>query len=173
MLLVEQIFSNFFVARYVSSQLFPYFLLSFLIPFKKFKFLFITSLFTFYCTIRHHLSVLRLIYLMATITAGYKCDWICKKGLIRAIINIQKYHFVILYLKNALTSMCAFLHRSVVIQDHSVDGLFNGQLVEMPAIQIVYFTRQSIPQALLQECRVGVVGSHKKAGLSDSKNLYG
>ena len=42
--------------------------------------------------------------------------------------------FYNIYLKNALTSMCAFLHRSVVIPGHSVDGLFNGYLVEMPAI---------------------------------------
>ena len=41
------------------------------------------------------------------------CDWICKRSLIHAIINILKYHFEIFnsfYLKNARSSLCVFLH---------------------------------------------------------------
>ena len=32
----------------------------------------------------------------------------------------------LLYLKNAWSCLYAFLHQSTVIQDHSMDGLFNG-----------------------------------------------
>ena len=48
-----------------------------------------------------------------------------KKGLIHTFINIFEI-FNSLYLRNAWSSLCAFLHQSIVIQDHSVDGLFNG-----------------------------------------------
>ena len=49
-----------FKARQLACHLFPYFLLQSLPPFKFSKFLFIYSLFTFYCTIVPHLSTLNL-----------------------------------------------------------------------------------------------------------------
>ena len=50
------------------------------------------------------------------------CDQICKKGLIRAIINIEKCHFEILitaYLDNAWCLIYKILHQSKVIQGNS------------------------------------------------------
>ena len=40
-------------------------------------------------------------------------------------LEIRFWIFNSLYLKNAWSSLCAFLHNSIVIQDHSVDRLFN------------------------------------------------
>ena len=63
-----------------------------------------------------------------------------KRGLIRAIINIEKSQFKILntvYLENLVY---AILHQSIVIQGNSVDLLFNGLPAELPAILDSFFT---------------------------------
>ena len=65
------------------------------------------------------------------------CDRIRQKGLIRAVINIEKSCFEILitmYLKNAWCFVYTILHQSIVIQGNSVGVLFNGLLAELPAI---------------------------------------
>ena len=54
--LIEWIISN-FIARQLACHLFPCFYCD---PYSLFKFLFISSLFTFNCTIRPHLSTLKL-----------------------------------------------------------------------------------------------------------------
>ena len=65
------------------------------------------------------------------------CDRICQKGLIHAIINIEKSRFKILntvYLENAWCLVYAILCQSIVIQANSVCVLFNGLLAELPVI---------------------------------------
>ena len=81
-----------------------------------------------------------------------------KRGLIRAITNIEKYRFEILnavYLENAQSFFHAILHHSTVIQGNSFSVLFNGLLAELPAILDSFFTRGGW---------LGVVGSHEVAG---------
>ena len=66
-----------------------------------------------------------------------------KRGLIRAIINIEKSRFEILntvYLENAWCLVCEILHQSIVIQGNSVGVLFDGLLAELPAILDSFFT---------------------------------
>ena len=73
----------------------------------------------------------------------YICDWICQKGLIRAIINIEKSCFEILitvYFENAWCLVYAILHQSIVILGNSVGVFFNGLLAELPAILDSFFT---------------------------------
>ena len=60
-----------------------------------------------------------------------------KRGLIHAIINIEKSPFEILntvYLENAWCLVYEILHQSIVIQGNSVGILFDGLLAELPAI---------------------------------------
>ena len=70
------------------------------------------------------------------------CDWICKKGLICAIINTEKSRFEILivYLKNAWCLVYKLLHQSIVIQGNSAGALFDGLLAELSAILDSFFT---------------------------------
>ena len=66
-----------------------------------------------------------------------------KRGLIHAIINIEKSRFEILnavYLKNAWCLVYVILHQSIVIQGNSVGVLFNGLLAELPTILDSFFT---------------------------------
>ena len=66
-----------------------------------------------------------------------------KRGLIRAITNIEKYRFEILnavYLENAQSFLHAILHHSTVIQGNSFGVQFNGLLAELPAILDSFFT---------------------------------
>ena len=53
-------------------------------------------------------------YSKQIITTGFKCDWMCKKGSIHAIINIQKYNFEI-YLKNDWSYLHMVFHKSIAI----------------------------------------------------------
>ena len=72
----------------------------------------------------------------------YKCDRICERGLIHAIINIEKSRFEILntvYLENAWCLVYEILHQSIVIQGNSVGVLFDGLLAELPAILDSFF----------------------------------
>ena len=66
-----------------------------------------------------------------------------KRGLIHAIINIEKSCFDILntvYLENAWCLVYEILHQSIVIQGNSFGVLFDGLLVELPAILDSFFT---------------------------------
>ena len=57
------------------------------------------------------------------------CDWICKKGLIHAIINIWKYNIEIfnsVYLENDWSYLHVFLHKSIAIQSNSLYLLYTG-----------------------------------------------
>ena len=66
-----------------------------------------------------------------------------KRGLIHAIINIEKSRFEILntvYLENAWCLAYEILHQSIVIQGNSVGVLFDGLLAELPAILDSFFT---------------------------------
>ena len=66
-----------------------------------------------------------------------------KRGLIHAIINIEKSRFEILntvYLENAWCLVYEILHQSIVIQGNSVGVLFDGLLAELPAILDSFFT---------------------------------
>ena len=77
-----------------------------------------------------------------------------KRGLIRAITNIEKYRFEILnavYLENAQSFFHAILHHSTVIQGNSFSVLFNGLLAELPAILDSFFTSTTSDS-------IGVVG---------------
>ena len=77
------------------------------------------------------------------IAINYICDRICQKGLIHAIINIEKSRFEILntvYLENAWCLVYEILHQSIVIQGNSVGVLFDGLLAELPAILDSFFT---------------------------------
>ena len=70
------------------------------------------------------------------------CDRICKKGLICAIINVEKSCFEILitvYLENAWCLVYQILHQSIVIQGNSAGALFNGLLAELPAFLDSFF----------------------------------
>ena len=65
----------------------------------------------------------------------------CQKGLIHAIMNIEKSRFEILntvYLENAWCLVYAILHQSIIIQGNSVVLLFNGLLAKLPTILIVF-----------------------------------
>ena len=65
-----------------------------------------------------------------------------KRGLIRAIINIEKSRFEILitvYLENAWCLVYEILHQSIVIQGNSAGALFNGLLAELPAFLDSFF----------------------------------
>ena len=65
-----------------------------------------------------------------------------KRGLIHAIINIEKSRFEILntvYLENAWCLVYEILHQSIVIQGNSVGILFDGLLAELPAILDSFF----------------------------------
>ena len=65
-----------------------------------------------------------------------------KRGLIHAIINIEKSRFEILntvYLKNAWCLVDEILHQSIVILGNSVGVLFDGLLAELPAILDSFF----------------------------------
>ena len=65
-----------------------------------------------------------------------------KRGLIHAIINIEKSRFEILntvYLENAWCLVYEILHQSIVIQGNSVGVLFDGLLAELPAILDSFF----------------------------------
>ena len=65
-----------------------------------------------------------------------------KRGLIRAIINIEKSCFELLntvYLEDAWCLVYKILHQSVVIQGNSVGVLFDGWLAELPAILDSFF----------------------------------
>ena len=76
-----------------------------------------------------------------------KCDRICKKGLIRAFINTEKSRFEIIitvYLENAWCLVYELLHQSIVIQGNSASSLFDGLLVELPAILDSFFS--PVPQ---------------------------
>ena len=71
------------------------------------------------------------------------CDWICKKGLIRAFVNTEKSRFEILitvYLKNVWCLVYQLLHQSIVMQGNSAGALFDGLLAELPAILDSFFT---------------------------------
>ena len=66
-----------------------------------------------------------------------------KRGLIRAIINIEKSRFEILItmcLENAWCLVYEILHQSIVIQGNSAGALFNGLLAELPTFWIVFLT---------------------------------
>ena len=66
-----------------------------------------------------------------------------KRGLIRAIINIEKSSFEILitlYLKNAWCLVYKILYQSMVVQGNSAGALFNGLLAELPAFIGSFFT---------------------------------
>ena len=83
-----------------------------------------------------------------------------KRGLIHAIINIEKSGFEILnavYLENAWCLVYEILHQSIVIQGNSVGVLFDGLLAELPAILDSFFTSTTSDY-------IGVVGSHEVAG---------
>ena len=65
-----------------------------------------------------------------------------KRGLIHAIINIEKSRFEILntvYLENAWCLVYEILHQSIVIQGNSVGVLFDGLLAELPTILDSFF----------------------------------
>ena len=65
-----------------------------------------------------------------------------KRGLMHAIINIEKSPFEILntvYLENAWCLVYEILHQSIVIQGNSVGILFDGLLAELPAILDSFF----------------------------------
>ena len=65
-----------------------------------------------------------------------------KRGLIHAIINIEKSRFKILntvYLENAWCLVYEILHQSIVIQGNLVGVLFDGLLAELPAILDGFF----------------------------------
>ena len=67
---------------------------------------------------------------------------LAKRGLIHAIINIEKSRFKILntvYLENAWCLVYKILHQSIVIQGNSVGVLFDGLLAELPAILDSFF----------------------------------
>ena len=73
----------------------------------------------------------------------YKCDRICKKGLIRAFINTEKSCFEILitvYLNNAWCLVYQLPHQSIVIQGNSAGALFDGLIAELPAILDSFFS---------------------------------
>ena len=92
-----------------------------------------------------------------TVCYLYTVTGFAKRGLIRAITNIEKYRFKILnavYLENAQSFFHAILHHSTVIQGNSFGVLFNGLLAELPAILDSFFTSGWL----------GVVGSHEVAG---------
>ena len=57
-----------------------------------------------------------------------------------------------------------------LIQDHSVDGLFNGSIVEMPAILDSLYHKVVNTTSIPIE-GVGVVGSHKVAGTFNTKTF--
>ena len=66
---------------------------------------------------------------------NYKCDRICKQGLICAIINTEKPRFEILitvYLENTWCLVYEILHQSILIQGNSAGAFFNGLLAELP-----------------------------------------
>ena len=65
-----------------------------------------------------------------------------KRGLIHAVINIEKSRFEILntvYLENTWCLVYEILHQSIVIQGNSVGILFDGLLAELPAILDSFF----------------------------------
>ena len=89
------------------------------------------------------------LYLLTTYVTGF-----AKRGLIRAITNIEKYRFEILnavYLENAQSFFHAILHHSTVIQGNSFGVLFNGLLAELPTILDSFFTSTTSDS-------IGVVG---------------
>ena len=60
-----------------------------------------------------------------------------KRGLIHAIVNIEKSRFEILntvHLENAWFFVYEILHQSIVMHGNSVGILFNGLLAELPGI---------------------------------------
>ena len=76
-----------------------------------------------------------------------------RKGLIYAIINIQKYNFEIfisMYLENDQSCLHMFLHRLITNQSNSLYLLYTGQLAAFPAILDSFLLAQPIPLALLQ-----------------------
>ena len=59
------------------------------------------------------------------------------RGLIHPIINIEKSYFEMLntvYLENKWCLVYAILHQSIVIQDNSIDVLFNCLVAKLPTI---------------------------------------
>ena len=81
-------------------------------------------------------------------TSKYVTEF-AKRGLIHAIINIEKSRFEILntvYLENAWCLVYEILHQSIVIQGNSVGVLFDGLLAELPAILDSFFS--PIPQVI-------------------------
>ena len=85
----------------------------------------------------------------------YVCDWICKRGLIRAIINIQKYDFEMfnsIYLENDWTCFSTNLQLFKLI--HCI-LLYTRQPAGFPTILDSFLLVQPISLALLQGRRVG------------------
>ena len=67
-----------------------------------------------------------------------------KRGLIHAIINIQKYNFEIFnskYLKNDQSCQQVFLHKFIAIQGNSLRLLCTGQLTEFISILDSFYQR--------------------------------
>ena len=88
-----------------------------------------------------------------------------KRGVIHAIINIEKSRLKILntvYLKNAWCLIYAILHQSIIIQGNSVGVLFNGLLAELPAILDSFFTSNT--SDYIGVVGWGGVGSHEVVG---------
>ena len=73
-------------------------------------------------------------------TSCHICDRICERDLIRTIINIWKCRLEIfnaVHLENAWCLFYAALHKSVVIQDNSMDVLLNGLLDKFPTPRVI------------------------------------
>ena len=70
-------------------------------------------------------------------------QYMCKRGLMCAIVNIEKSPFEILitvYLKNAWCLLYEILHQSIIVQGNSAVVLFNGLLAELPTFLDSFFT---------------------------------
>ena len=93
------------------------------------------------------------------------CDWICKKGDYKYLeIPFGNIQFIIF--QECMEQLACI---SPLIQDHSVDGLFNGILVKMPTILDSLFHKVVNTTSISIGWRV--VGSHEMAGPSNTKTF--
>ena len=104
------------------------------------------------------------------IVTGFK-----KSHLPRAIINVQKHQFEVLYLGKENRCLHAIHHNSIAIHSPSMHQLLNGYLAELPAILDSFFHwhNQYYAQALLQGWRVGSGGELPQEFLSYQKIVLG
>ena len=95
----------------------------------------------------------------------YYVTGFAKRGLIHAIINIEKSRFEILitvYLKSVWCLVYEILHQSIVIQGNSAGALCKGLLAELPAFLDNFFSQkvvESVDNITTRSCETSQPGS--------------